>query len=180
MIRLLGFRLPGLRSLEAFKPRVDRFLGGFPSVIFLIILAFVIGFNVGCWYTEASRRWTLTVGGSHFVSPFLTKPEVVRRGDDGPRKRIMCMILTSPATHRSRAVHVMATWGRHCDGLVFLTSGKDVLLPTLLVEDSVDRYAALWLKLREGLGHLYENYIRDYDFFLKVDDDSYVVVENLR
>jgi glycoprotein-N-acetylgalactosamine 3-beta-galactosyltransferase len=74
----------------------------------------------------------------------------------------------------------MATWGRHCDGLIFLSSATDVLLPTLVANGNVDRYDNLWFKMREGLYHLYKKYLDDYDFFLKADDDSYVVIENLR
>jgi glycoprotein-N-acetylgalactosamine 3-beta-galactosyltransferase len=38
----------------------------------------------------------------------------------------------------------------------------------------------LWNKLNETLAYVWENYAQDYDWFFKVDDDSYVVMENLK
>jgi glycoprotein-N-acetylgalactosamine 3-beta-galactosyltransferase len=35
--------------------------------------------------------------------------------------RIMCWVMTHPANHESKAFHVKATWGRHCNLLVFMS-----------------------------------------------------------
>ena len=38
----------------------------------------------------------------------------------------------------------------------------------------------IWGKVREGFKYAFRNHLDDFDWFLRVDDDSYVVMENLR
>lgn len=44
----------------------------------------------------------------------------------------------------------------------------------------IENRDALWEKVRRALIYVYQNALNDYDFFMKTDDDTYVIVENLR
>ena len=63
---------------------------------------------------------------------------------------LVCMVLTTPANYKLKAVHVAATWGRRCSKLVFLSDhGSDHVS-----RDPGERWEILQIKGvggREGL-----------------------------
>lgn len=93
--------------------------------------------------------------------------------------RILCMILTRPSTHRSKAIHVMKTWGKRCNKLIFISTGNDDELKPIIMNVS-DNKNAIWAKTRDAFKYIYQNHLNDADWFLKAEDDTYIIVENLR
>ncbi|XP_057379261.1 LOW QUALITY PROTEIN: glycoprotein-N-acetylgalactosamine 3-beta-galactosyltransferase 1-like [Daphnia carinata] len=93
--------------------------------------------------------------------------------------RVLCWIMTAPRNHWKKARHVKNTWGKRCNKLVFVSTETDNRLPTVKIA-AVEGYDNLWGKTREAFRYVWEHYREEADWFLKADDDSFVILENLR
>ena len=110
--------------------------------------------------------------------------EVLYDMDVNVNVRLLCMVLTTPKNYKKKAVHVQATWGRKCNTLVFLSDTSRVLKKpeNLQVIELVGTRGRekLWEKVKRGMVSVAQSYNGTFDFLLKADDDTYVVVDNLR
>ncbi|XP_042203516.1 glycoprotein-N-acetylgalactosamine 3-beta-galactosyltransferase 1-like isoform X2 [Homarus americanus] len=93
--------------------------------------------------------------------------------------RILCLIVTSPQYHEERAIHVAATWATHCTRAVFLTTANHTLLPDTLLTPGAPAYHQLWDKVTQGFLWAYKQQ-QEFDWVVKTDDDTFLLVENLR
>lgn len=95
--------------------------------------------------------------------------------------RVLCWILTTADNFHTKTVHVNNTWARRCTKYFFFASHGDYSFDVPI----------LYMKIPEGRQHLtkksmiafrflYRKYIDEFDWFLKADDDTYVIVENLQ
>ncbi|MBN3296527.1 C1GTB galactosyltransferase, partial [Amia calva] len=96
-----------------------------------------------------------------------------------PPVRVLCWVLTSPATLWVKALHVRNTWGRYCDRLLFMSSTADPSFPAVGLNTSEGR-GALYNKTMAAFSLLHDRHLQEADWFLKADDDTYVVMQNLR
>lgn len=87
--------------------------------------------------------------------------------------------MTSPDNLYHKATHLKATWTRHCNRVVFISSVEDTDFPAIGIGGKEGK-DFLWVKTRRSLQYLYKNHFTHADWFLKADDDTFVVLENLR
>ncbi|KAH9515882.1 Glycoprotein-N-acetylgalactosamine 3-beta-galactosyltransferase 1 [Dermatophagoides farinae] len=93
--------------------------------------------------------------------------------------RILCWVMTAPKNHQEKAKHVKETWGKRCNTLIFISSEADSSLPAIKLDVPEGR-DHLWAKTIGGFNYSYHHHLNDADWFMKADDDTYVILENLR
>lgn len=95
--------------------------------------------------------------------------------------RILCLILSHSGNHQRRVKPILETWGRRCDKLIVASNQTDASVGAVSI-NSQDGYWGIWDKLVQSLRHVQQapEYRQNYDWILKVDDDSYVIMENLK
>lgn len=107
-------------------------------------------------------------------------------GEDGvladslyKRVRILCWVMTGPSNLQKKARHVKNTWSRHCNILLFMSSVDDPDFPAVGLGTKEGRDQLYWKTIR-AFHYVLEKHGNEADWFYKADDDTYVVVDNLR
>uniref|UniRef100_A0A1A7YT64 N-acetylgalactosaminide beta-1,3-galactosyltransferase n=1 Tax=Iconisemion striatum TaxID=60296 RepID=A0A1A7YT64_9TELE len=107
-------------------------------------------------------------------------------GEDGrmadelyKKVRILCWVMTGPNNLEKKARHVKTTWSRHCNVVVFMSSVDDPDFPTVGLGTKEGRDQLYWKTIR-AFHYAYDHHANEADWFLKADDDTYVIVDNLR
>ena len=94
---------------------------------------------------------------------------------------IFCMIFTTPDEWMRKALAVRLTWAKRCDFKGFFYSKQDaVSLDGAYALDVPEGREHLTAKTMEALRVSYNTYKSKVDWFLKADDDTYVIMENLK
>lgn len=93
--------------------------------------------------------------------------------------RILCWVMTGPSNLEKKARHVKSTWSRHCNMVIFMSSVDDPDFPTVGLGTKEGRDQLYWKTIR-AFHYAYEHHFNEADWFLKADDDTYVIVDNLR
>ncbi|CAG0895381.1 unnamed protein product, partial [Cyprideis torosa] len=127
--------------------------------------------------------------------------EQAHRGEDElaqwmfKKVRILCWVATHPGNLQKKAVHVLKTWGKRCNALLFVSGNGTEEVPSeiadrkfqsillsldILFLDMKEERDFLWVKTRRAFKHIYKHYLDNADWFMKADDDTFVVLENLR
>uniref|UniRef100_A0A8C8E744 N-acetylgalactosaminide beta-1,3-galactosyltransferase n=1 Tax=Otus sunia TaxID=257818 RepID=A0A8C8E744_9STRI len=87
--------------------------------------------------------------------------------------------MTGPRTLETKARHVRATWARHCNVALFMSSEPDEHFPAVGLPVREGRHQLYWKTIR-AFQYVHQHHLGQADWFLKADDDTFVVVANLR
>ena len=72
---------------------------------------------------------------------------------------------------------IALTWGRHCSQVLFFSKSLSVDVSVIELRDVHDIYS--FTAYRKALMHVSKHYMDDYKWFLIVEEDTYVLMENL-
>lgn len=86
--------------------------------------------------------------------------------------------MTQPNKLQTRTKHIGHTWAKHCNKLLYMSS-QETDFPTVGLNVSEGRENLYWKTIR-AFQYIHQNHFEEADWFLKADDDTFVVVENLR
>ncbi|XP_052796637.1 glycoprotein-N-acetylgalactosamine 3-beta-galactosyltransferase 1-like [Mya arenaria] len=93
--------------------------------------------------------------------------------------RVLCWVMTSPQNLQKKAVHVRATWAHRCNKLIFISSVTNDSFPTVGIDVPEGR-EHLTGKTMKAFQYVFDHHFDDADWFMKADDDTYTILENLR
>lgn len=85
--------------------------------------------------------------------------------------RILCWVLTNPNNLQTRSRYVQRTWAPRCDKTIFFSSVANASFPAIgLNVSGVETKNNNALKAGRAWQHVYDNYIDDYDWFMKTGE----------
>ncbi|XP_071097863.1 glycoprotein-N-acetylgalactosamine 3-beta-galactosyltransferase 1-like [Haliotis cracherodii] len=95
--------------------------------------------------------------------------------------KIFCWITTKETEVNKKIPAVNETWAKRCDHRMFvMTTNKPNTGMDILNLNIKDGRQHLTDKSIASLKHIYKHHLDKYDWFLKADDDTFVVMENLK
>ena len=95
------------------------------------------------------------------------------------RTPVLVWVMTSPQNLDKKAVHVRNTWGKRVNKLLFMSSAWNASFPAVGLNVSEGR-EHLTAKTMQAFRYVYDHHFNDADWFMKADDDTYVIAENMR
>ncbi|XP_039963709.1 glycoprotein-N-acetylgalactosamine 3-beta-galactosyltransferase 1-like isoform X1 [Bactrocera tryoni] len=159
----------------------------FPNMFFRNVVCLLIGLIVGVRLTDFWDYVKLQQLSSNVRLNYTNLTQSLTSAQDAEalpeflfnNTRVLCWIMTMPENHLKRAVHIRNTWGKRCNKLLFMSTKADSFLDTVVLDVPEGR-DYLWYKTRAAFKYIYEHHADEADWFLKADDDSYFIMENLR
>ncbi|XP_046350386.2 glycoprotein-N-acetylgalactosamine 3-beta-galactosyltransferase 1-like [Haliotis rufescens] len=95
------------------------------------------------------------------------------------RVRILCVVPTTVKNEDTKVYAVNATWGSRCNKILFVFVYHHSRFHHISLNIS-DGRSHLTAKTMQAYKAVYKQYGDSYDWILKADDDSFIIMENLR
>ncbi|XP_063149966.1 glycoprotein-N-acetylgalactosamine 3-beta-galactosyltransferase 1-A-like [Candoia aspera] len=172
-----------LGSKSSFLAFLLGFISGFFSIFYLVQNpVWEESLRLGIQIPQGSKDLERMIAKSALVS--LAHPH--RAGEESSvadelydKVRILCWVMTGPQNLEKKALHVKATWSRHCNVVIFMSSVEDKNFPTVGLGTKEGRDQLYWKTIR-AFHYVHQHHLEQADWFLKADDDTFVVLDNLR
>lgn len=156
------------------------------KTVLIFVAGIICGFSLS-WLAPSSivNYWRSREHNRNKTIPLENRATGMYKGEEYLKKylvdevTVLCMVMTSPENHY-RIAHIKATWGRRCNVLLFFSSADNETTPTIALPVAPgENYD--WRRTKQAFKYVHDkNYLHDVDWVLKTDDETYVVVENLR
>ncbi|XP_059179419.1 glycoprotein-N-acetylgalactosamine 3-beta-galactosyltransferase 1-like isoform X2 [Physella acuta] len=155
------------------------------------VKTFIVAFTSG--YTACCVSFIVFFGGSHLsrdTARVLTANFDVINGtrqhgvddvslaDLRKQVKVLIWVMTSPSTLNTRAEVVKKTWATHAEKVLYMSSQSNSSFPAIGLNVTEGR-DQLSVKTMEAFSYVYRHHFQQFDWFMKADDDTYVIVENL-
>jgi hypothetical protein len=144
------------------------------------ILGLILGFIFGVIFLRLSAD--LYKSSKENLAAFSKAINKFSASDDkkaaeilGNDVKILCWIMTNPKNEK-RWQHIRGMWADKCTKLLYMSSktyyheNSDIEVVGVSVGE--DSRSSLWAKTKEAFIYVYRNYYEEYDWFMKVDDDT--------
>eukprot|EP00053_Salpingoeca_punica_P020479 m.211690 g.211690 ORF g.211690 m.211690 type:complete len:654 (+) comp18729_c0_seq1:109-2070(+) len=104
-----------------------------------------------------------------------------KKPSERPDGRLMCWVMTNPKNHATKAKAISETWGPYCHVLLFVSTEEVPGLNTVVLNlgHNESRHY-LWKKSKLAWMYSYYNYFDQADWFIRADDDTYFMMDNLQ
>ncbi|EPB73188.1 hypothetical protein ANCCEY_07696 [Ancylostoma ceylanicum] len=109
-----------------------------------------------------------------------TSPAARRLPNSG---QLFCWVQTAKIYHETRALAVNETWLSRCDHGQLFTGDffpSDDIPYSTIFAGIPDSYYNLFYKSRFAFYYIYHYISKNFDWYMKADDDTYVIVEHLK
>uniref|UniRef100_A0AC35TXV2 N-acetylgalactosaminide beta-1,3-galactosyltransferase n=1 Tax=Rhabditophanes sp. KR3021 TaxID=114890 RepID=A0AC35TXV2_9BILA len=94
--------------------------------------------------------------------------------------KVFCIIITAPKYKNSRVKPQIKTWVHRCNDYMYVSSRNDASIKAIRTVGGAEGYQYGYGKVREGIIKAWEKHGDKYDWYLKADDDTFLIMENLR
>ncbi|OCT92885.1 hypothetical protein XELAEV_18015951mg [Xenopus laevis] len=87
--------------------------------------------------------------------------------------------MTAPSHLQTKTIHVKNSWTRHCNVVLFMSSITDNQFPAIGLGTGEGRDKLYWKTIR-AFHYVHKYYLNETEWFFKADDDTFVIMDNLR